>query len=154
MSVNIILPTLSAWAASRLTGILESKTQDDFNVAFDATFAVECNITVNGESLSRDKYKAQLLQESAAGFEESNAVVNIVGQTEVETGNQGRLVRTLTLLRRVISLSKALNSLDWLEFSTRRSPTPSFSFSVRLRKVGRTLLSISCKHSMRALFLG
>lgn len=93
MSVNIVLPTLSAWAASRLTGILESKTQDDFNVAFDATFAADCNITVNGKRLSRNEYKADLLQQSAAGPEESDAAVNIEGQTEVEVGNQGQLVR-------------------------------------------------------------
>lgn len=95
MSVNIILPTLSAWAASRLTSILQSKTQDDFDAAFDATFAVDCNITVNGKPLSREEYKAQLLQQSGAAPEESDAVVNIEGQTEVEVGNQGQLVRTL-----------------------------------------------------------
>lgn len=45
-----------------------------------------------------------------------------------------------------------LNRRDWSAFSTRRSPTPSFSFSVRLRKVGQPLHSISCKHSVPARF--
>lgn len=93
MSVNIVLPTLSAWAASRLTGILESKTKDDFNAVFNATFAVDCNITVNGKPLSRDDYKTELLLQSTAGPEESDAAVSIEGQTEVEVGNQGQLVR-------------------------------------------------------------
>lgn len=93
MSVNIVLPTLSAWAASRLTGILQSKSQDDFDAAFEATFAAHCNITLNGKPLSRGEYKAQLLEQSAAAPEESDAVVNIEGQTEVEIGGQGQLVR-------------------------------------------------------------
>lgn len=95
MSANIVLPPLSNWAAARLTGILESKTQDDFDTAFDATFTVDCNIIVNGKPVSRDEFKNQLLEQSAAGPEESGTIVNIEGQTQVETGNQGQLVRTL-----------------------------------------------------------
>lgn len=143
MSVNIVLPTLSAWAASRLTGILESKTQGAFGAAFEATFATHCNIVVNGKTLSRDEYKAQLLQQSAAAPEESNAVVNIEGQTEVEIGGQGQLVRRASSSYPVPLLTAPpLNSLDWSAFSTRRFPTPSSSCSVRLQRTGRTLLSI------------
>ena len=95
MSVNIVLPTLSAWAASRLTHILESKTQKDFDATFEVTFAANCDFTVNGKPVSRDEYKSQLLEQSAADPKESGTRVNIEGQTEIEVGNQGQLVRTL-----------------------------------------------------------
>jgi len=93
MSVNIVLPSLSAWAASHLAGILQSKDQDHFNTAFDATFATHCNITVNGKPVSRDEYKIQLLEQSAADPKESGTIVHIEGQTEVQVGDQGQLVR-------------------------------------------------------------
>ena len=93
MSVNIVLPTLSAWAASHLTHILETKTQKDFDAAFEATFAANTSFTVNGQTVSRDEYKRQLLEQSAADPLDSGTVVNIEGQTEVQVGNQGQLVR-------------------------------------------------------------
>ncbi|KAF8442450.1 hypothetical protein L210DRAFT_3644556 [Boletus edulis BED1] len=108
MSVNLVLPPLSAWAASRLTGILESKTQDDFNTAFNATFATQCSFNVNAKTISRDEYKAQLLQDSAAGFDESGTVVNIEGQTQVQIGNQGQLSGLVGLFYTALSDSKFL----------------------------------------------
>ncbi|KAH0833222.1 hypothetical protein J3R83DRAFT_12282 [Lanmaoa asiatica] len=108
MSVNIVLPTLSAWAASRLTGLLESKTQADFNTTFDATFAVDCHVNVNGKPLSRAEYKTQLFSQSAAAPEESDAVVNIEGQTEVETGHQGQLSGLVGIFYTTLSDSKYL----------------------------------------------
>lgn len=95
MSVNIVLPTLSAWAASRLAGLLECTTQTAFDAAFDQMFARRVNITVNGKHLSREQYKADLLEQSGAAPEESNASVNVQGQLEVE-GDQGQLVRLPT----------------------------------------------------------
>jgi len=106
--VNIVLPTLSAWAASHLTHVLESKTQNDFDTAFEATFAANCNFTVNGKSVSRDEYKGQLREQSAAGFEESGTVVNIEGQTEVEVGNQGQLSGLVGIFYTSLSDSKFL----------------------------------------------
>ena len=93
MSVNLVLPPLSSWATSRLTGLLEAKTEQDFNTTFDSTFAAHCTFSVNSKTVSRNEYKAQLLNVSAA-VGERGTVVNIQGQTQVETGNQGQLVRT------------------------------------------------------------
>ncbi|KAG9315221.1 hypothetical protein JVU11DRAFT_4351 [Chiua virens] len=102
MSVNIVLPTLSAWAASRLTGLLESKTQDDFNTTFDATH----RSTGNPSPAMNTRHN--LLEQSAAGFGEASAVVNIEGQTEVQTGNQGQLSGLVGLFYSSLSDSKFL----------------------------------------------
>ncbi|KIJ66893.1 hypothetical protein HYDPIDRAFT_166337 [Hydnomerulius pinastri MD-312] len=107
MSANIVLPTLSAWAASRLSGLLESTTQAAFNAAFEATFARNCNITVNGKHLSREQYMAQLLEQSGAAPEERDASVNIEGQLEVE-GDQGQLSGLVGLFYTSLTDSKFL----------------------------------------------
>jgi hypothetical protein len=91
-----------------LTSILESKTQDDFNTNFEATFVANCNITVNGKPISREEYKTQLLEQSAAGPEENGTVVNIEGQTQVETGNQGQLCGLVGIFYTALSDSKFL----------------------------------------------
>ena len=138
-----ILPSLSAWAAAHLTSVLESKTKDKFDAAFDATFAADCNITFNGTSLSRDAYKAKLLAESAAAPEERDAAVTIEGQTEVETGNQGQLVGNVSSIPLCSSLTKvSSHSLGWLASSTRRCPIPISSCSVPPRRPARALPSI------------
>ncbi|KAF9223681.1 hypothetical protein BS17DRAFT_753610 [Gyrodon lividus] len=107
MSINIVLPTLSAWAASRLSGLLESTTQAAFDSAFDATFASNCNITVNGKQLSREQYKTQLLEQSGAAPEERAASVNVQGQLEVE-GGQGQLSGLVGLFYTSLTDSKFL----------------------------------------------
>ncbi|KAI9570569.1 hypothetical protein HD554DRAFT_2083105 [Boletus coccyginus] len=108
MSVNIVLPSLSAWAASRLSGILQSKDQAHFNTAFDATFAARCDITVNGKPVTREEYKAQLLEQSAADPEETGTIVNIEGQTEVQVGNQGQISGVVGLFYTALSDSRFL----------------------------------------------
>ncbi|KAF9243491.1 hypothetical protein BU15DRAFT_42859 [Melanogaster broomeanus] len=90
MSTNIVLPTLSAWAASRLAGLLQSTTQAAFNASFDTIFARNCNITVNGKHLSSEQYKELLLEQSGAAPLERDASVSVQGQLEVE-GDQGQL---------------------------------------------------------------
>jgi len=91
MSTAIVLPTLSAWAASHLSALLQSKTQSAFNATFDATFASKLDAIVNGKHLSRDQYKQVLLEQSGAAPLEADASVQIEGQTEV-SGDQGQLV--------------------------------------------------------------
>ena len=92
--MSILLPSLSSWATSRLTGLLEAKMEQDFNMTFDSTFAAHCTFSVNGKTVSRNEYKAQLLNVSAAvGYR--GTVVNIQGQTQFRIGDQGQpLVRT------------------------------------------------------------
>ncbi|KAF8843681.1 hypothetical protein BDN67DRAFT_988233 [Paxillus ammoniavirescens] len=107
MSTNIVLPTLSAWAVSHLTGLLQSTTQAAFDAAFDATFASDCNVTVNGKQLSRDEYKAQLLEQSGAAPVERDASVNVQGQLEVQ-GDQGQLAGLVGLFYTSLTDSKFL----------------------------------------------
>jgi len=107
MSTNIVLPTLSAWAVSQLTGLLQSTTQAAFDAAFDAIFASDCNVTVNGKQLSRDEYKAQLLEQSGASPVEREASVNVQGQLEVQ-GNQGQLAGLVGLFYTSLTDSKFL----------------------------------------------
>jgi hypothetical protein len=91
-----------------LTGILESKTQNDFNTAFDYTFAADAQFTVNNKRVTRDAYKAQLLAESPASPVERSTVVTIEGQTEVQTGNQGQLSGVVGIFYTALSDSKFL----------------------------------------------
>ena len=91
MSTAIVLPTLSAWAASHLSVLLQSKTQAAFNAAFDAMFVHNLDAIVNGKHVTRDQYKELLLEQSGAAPLEADAIVQIEGQTEV-LGNQGQLV--------------------------------------------------------------
>jgi len=56
-------PTLANWASQHLTALYESKTTSDFDAAFEAFFSTKLNATLNGSSLSRDAYKAQLSKE-------------------------------------------------------------------------------------------
>lgn len=60
-------PTLPVWASSRLNALLTSKTSDRFDRIFEATFAQNVDVVVNGKSLTRDEYKKLLLAQSEAG---------------------------------------------------------------------------------------
>ncbi|EIW83968.1 hypothetical protein CONPUDRAFT_99654 [Coniophora puteana RWD-64-598 SS2] len=91
MPTDIILPTLTVWAQGALTGLLESKTQEDFDGRFESMFARVVNVTVNGKHLSREQYKQELLDQSAAGPTQQSATLSVSGQLEVEQGDQGQL---------------------------------------------------------------
>ncbi|KAI6107989.1 hypothetical protein F5141DRAFT_1232438 [Pisolithus sp. B1] len=107
MSTAIVLPTLSAWAASHLSALLQSKTQADFDTAFEATFAQRLDVVVNAKRLTRDEFKKSLLQQSGAAPGEASANVQIEAQTEV-LGNQGQLSGLVGLFYSVIADSKYL----------------------------------------------
>jgi len=107
MSAAIVLPSLSAWAASRFSSLLESKTQSVFDAAFEGTFARNLDVIVNGKHISRDQYKELLLEQSGAAPEEEDATVQIEGQTQV-LGNQGQLSGLVGLFYSSISDSKFL----------------------------------------------
>lgn len=70
MTSEIVVPrssTLPVWASSRLNALLTSKTSDRFDRIFEATFARNVVVVVNGKSLTRDEYKKLLLAQSEAG---------------------------------------------------------------------------------------
>lgn len=107
MSTAIVLPTLSAWAASHLSALLQSKTQADFDKAFEATFAQKLDVVVNAKRLTRDEFKKSLLEQSGAAPGEASASVQIEAQTEL-SGNQGQLSGLVGLFYSVIADSKYL----------------------------------------------
>ncbi|KAI6155161.1 hypothetical protein BKA82DRAFT_991978 [Pisolithus tinctorius] len=76
------VPPLSVWASSRLNSLLRSETTDRFNRIFDATFAQDLEVVLNGKTLTRDEYKKVLLGQSGAG---PSAItdVHIEGETVV-----------------------------------------------------------------------
>lgn len=92
----LVLPTLTAWTSSRLTAVLTAKTQAEFTTAFDALFARNVDVTLNGKHLSREQYQAQLLSQSSAAAEEQGASVSVQGQLEVQ-GDKGQIVSYLLI---------------------------------------------------------
>ncbi|KAI5989401.1 hypothetical protein F5J12DRAFT_727950 [Pisolithus orientalis] len=85
MASERVLPRvapLSVWASSRLNSLLRSETTDRFNRIFDATFAQDLEVVLNGKTLTRDEYKKVLLGQSGAG---PSAItdVHIEGETVV-----------------------------------------------------------------------
>jgi hypothetical protein len=86
MSVNIVLPTLTAWTEGHLSSVLQATTSTDFDSAFDDFLSKNVTITVNGRHLSRDEYKQQLLGESAVNKESTS--VKFDGVVEVSTDQE------------------------------------------------------------------
>ncbi|KAI6108080.1 hypothetical protein F5141DRAFT_1120613 [Pisolithus sp. B1] len=76
------VPPLPVWASSRLNSLLKSKTSDRFDRIFDATFAQNVDVVLNGKSLTRDEYKKVLFAQSEAG-PLGTADVQIEGETTV-----------------------------------------------------------------------
>ncbi|KIO08960.1 hypothetical protein M404DRAFT_996677 [Pisolithus tinctorius Marx 270] len=70
MASERVLPRvvpLPVWTSSRFNSLLRSETTDDFNRIFDATFAQNLEVVLNGKTLTRDEYKKVLLAQSEAG---------------------------------------------------------------------------------------
>ncbi|KIN93428.1 hypothetical protein M404DRAFT_1008950, partial [Pisolithus tinctorius Marx 270] len=70
MASERVLPRvvpLPVWTSSRLNSLLRSETTDSFNRIFDATFAQDLEVVLNGKTLTRDEYKKVLLAQSEAG---------------------------------------------------------------------------------------
>ncbi|KIM84098.1 hypothetical protein PILCRDRAFT_397772 [Piloderma croceum F 1598] len=84
MSTAIVLPTLSVWAEGHLSAVLQATTEAEFDSAFDGFVSKHANnITVNGQHLSRDQYKQQLMGESAVNKKSGSVKFN--GVVEVST---------------------------------------------------------------------
>jgi hypothetical protein len=85
-----VLPNLTRWTETHLLGILNAKTKDEFDQAFDWFLAKEAQVTVNGLELSREDYKLRLLDVSTA----ANLVegVEVKFGSAVEQESDGKLV--------------------------------------------------------------
>jgi len=88
----IVLPPITAWAKGHLASILTATTTTDFNSAFDAFLSKHATITVNGQHVSRDQYKQQLLGESTVGNLKQSTSIEFNGVVEVPT-DQEQLVK-------------------------------------------------------------
>lgn len=125
MTTAIVLPQLSVWAVSHLTTLLQSKTVPAFETAFEATFAKDLDAVVNGNRVSRNGYKNFLLQQSgASGLQHTS--VQVDGETQA-LNNNGQLVCAVDHLpTSPYVLVSCTHRMDWWEYSTRLSLTPTF----------------------------
>ncbi|KAL5536209.1 hypothetical protein ACEPAF_30 [Sanghuangporus sanghuang] len=61
-------PDLKKWTEERLTSLFTAPSDDDFHAAFDSAFAQDdhSSVVVNGEEMSRDKFKEEVKAQRAA----------------------------------------------------------------------------------------
>ena len=97
MSTAIVLPTLSAWAEGHITALYKAKTDAEYAEAFEAFFAKDTSITINGVHVSReDAKKKRLASHGPGAFQASppSASFSNVVQVDKEKGNEFK-VRTV-----------------------------------------------------------
>ena len=85
MSVNIALPDLPTWVKENITGLYSAKTEEQFDSAFDVFIAKDVKITVNGQHVSRDKYKSMIFGEIKSDV---SATVTFNGLVSVPADSQ------------------------------------------------------------------
>ena len=85
MTSAIVLPPLPTWAEQHLTALIQAKTQDDFNTAFDNFISNNVEVTFNGAPLTRDQYKQQLQSERFLERSASIAIKNVVSAPKLNT---------------------------------------------------------------------
>ncbi|KAI6102414.1 hypothetical protein EDD17DRAFT_1467051 [Pisolithus thermaeus] len=135
------VPSLPVWASSRLNSLLKSKTTDRFNRIFDATFAQNVDVVVNGKSLTRDEYKKVLLAQSEAG-PLGTTDVQIDGETTVTPsedrsgGFVGIFYTTVGTSKRIFVLGapatyKVVSSINLTYVPTVKSTVPYPSARLR-----------------------
>ncbi|KIO15266.1 hypothetical protein M404DRAFT_992006 [Pisolithus tinctorius Marx 270] len=105
------VPPLPVWASSRLNSLLRSKTADRFNRIFDATFAQNIEVVLNGKNLTRNEYKELLLALSEAGplgttdvQIEGETVVNPIPSEDRLGGFVGMFYSTMGTSKRIFVL--------------------------------------------------
>jgi len=81
MASNFVLPSLTSWAKSHISAIIEATTSADLDSALDAFLTKDATFTVNGTTFSRSQYKTLLQQEK---FDEIGATLNFSGEVEVQ----------------------------------------------------------------------
>ena len=80
MSSNIVLPPLSLWTQDHIRAIYQATTQSETEAAFDAFFANDAQITINGTNVSRADYVNQAKSEKS---QEGVGIVAFAGIVEV-----------------------------------------------------------------------
>ncbi|KAL5513827.1 hypothetical protein ACEPAH_4228 [Sanghuangporus vaninii] len=80
-------PDLKKWTEERLTSLFTAPSDDDFHAAFDSAFAQDdqSSVVVNGEEMSRDKFKEEVKAQRAAMLK---ADVKFEDLKEEATGGQ------------------------------------------------------------------
>ncbi|KAJ7118415.1 hypothetical protein C8R43DRAFT_960381 [Mycena crocata] len=61
MAAELVLPQLREWAQGHSISLLEAKTVPLFDTAFEHFFARELNVTINGERITRNTYRGNLI---------------------------------------------------------------------------------------------
>ena len=100
MSTAIVLPTLSAWAEGHITALSKANTDAEYAEAFEAFFAKDTSITINGVHLTRAAAKEKRLQVSHGPLQAGSPSVTFsnVVQVDKEKGNEFK-VRTVRMPR-------------------------------------------------------
>src|SRR5882762_7767573 len=122
----IVLPPITAWAKGHLASILTATTTTDFNSAFDAFLSKHATITVNGQHVSRDQYKQQLLGESTVGNLKQSTSIEFNGVVEVPT-DQEQLVKVFLPSSRGRFMSVSLATKCRLVWSVPSTSPPQIS---------------------------
>jgi len=94
---DLVLPNLTAFVSYCIIRVLTANTEAEFMREFDALFAHNVDVTFNGKHLSREQYRAKLLNMSSAAVGEQAASVSVQGQLEVQ-GDKGQSVSNICVL--------------------------------------------------------
>lgn len=93
-------PDPKVWMQDRLTALYTAPDDNAFHSAFEGTFAEEGHISVsiNGEGVSREKYKEDILGQRSAMTKADVKFDNlsVEGTTKVTDGETGQEVCTLS----------------------------------------------------------
>jgi hypothetical protein len=94
---GIFLPVnLTRWTEYKLTSLLEAKTQETFDKAFDDFLAADAKVTVNGAEVTRDEYKKQMRDSGALGLISEGATVRFEASVEQQEEGEGERVSNPT----------------------------------------------------------
>jgi hypothetical protein len=124
-TVNIVLPTLTNWAKSHISAIIEATTQADLNAALNAFLSDNASITVNGVNFSRDQYKNFLQGET---FRETAATLAFSGEVGVPTDPSSNFDVSHIFCTRVRRSGQGCCSRALSDFSTLRLLQRLFGF--------------------------
>ncbi|KAI0094221.1 hypothetical protein BDY19DRAFT_1052113 [Irpex rosettiformis] len=116
--------SLSNWAQDHITALFTAKTTKEFDDAFDAFLAhFVDSIVVNGQKLTRDQYKASLVNIRAPEF---SAEVKYLGVVEAKDEKQGEKAGEVGLFARVGITEKLI------VLGQRATETVTISFNLKI----------------------